>query len=181
MRMWGSGRFSIQRPLRLGETAEKRSLIRAVEFKEGRTGAPVFVTIEHLTTQGDYPCIIEEQTLVYRAAPTGRVSMLPGMPAPADAQWTKVIQPDPLLLYRYSALTYNGHRIHYDRDYATQHEHYPALVVHGPLLSTLLCELVAMQLPDEQIKDFRFRALRPTFDSSAFTLCGRREGAGLEL
>jgi 3-methylfumaryl-CoA hydratase len=95
--------------------------------------------------------------------------------------WAQTVEPNPLLLFRYSALTYNGHRIHYDRDYATRQEHYPALVVHGPLLATLMCELVATKLPEARIKDFQYRARRPTFDTSPFTVCGKRDGAKLTL
>jgi 3-methylfumaryl-CoA hydratase len=90
-------------------------------------------------------------------------------------------QPDPVLLFRYSALTYNGHRIHYDRDYAMLQEHYPGLVVHGPLLATLLAEQVVRQAADEALGHFRFRALRPVFDADRLLLCGRRTGDTLEL
>ena len=89
--------------------------------------------------------------------------------------------PDPVLLFRYSALTYNSHRIHYDREYAVNAELYPALVVHGPLLATLLLDLVYEKFPGARIEGFNFRAVRPTFESHSFTLCGRRSGKQLQL
>jgi 3-methylfumaryl-CoA hydratase len=180
-RMWAAGRFVLERPLRLGEVAEQRSVIRAVDIKEGKTGTLVFVTVEHDIMQNGQRCLLEEQSLVYRSMPDGSAPPISGERAPADMDWTMTVEPNPLLLFRYSALTYNGHRIHYDRDYAMRQEHYPALVVHGPLLATLMCELVATKLPEARIKDFQFRAKRPTFDTNAFNVCGKRDGAKLTL
>jgi 3-methylfumaryl-CoA hydratase len=180
-RMWASGRFVMERPLCLGEVAEQRSVIRSVDVKEGKTGTLVFVTVQHQIMQNGQRCLIEDQSLVYRSMPDGPASPISGEPAPADADWTMTVAPNPLLLFRYSALTYNGHRIHYDRDYAIRQEHYPALVVHGPLLATLMCELLAMKLPNARIKDFQYRAQRPTFDTNAFPVCGKRDGAKVTL
>lgn len=180
-RMWASGEFFCERPLRIGEPAEQRSVVSSVELKQGSTGALVFVSLEHHTTQGGRRCLLEKQHLVYREMPRGPSPRPAGEPAPAEADFRVALQPDPVLLFRYSALTFNGHRIHYDRDYATQQEHYPALVVHGPLLATLLAEQAARQLPGETISYFSFRALRPVFDSDHLYLCGRRRGGTLEL
>jgi 3-methylfumaryl-CoA hydratase len=182
-RMWAAGAFVIEYPLRLGEPAEQRSVVRSVELKEGKSGALVFVNVEHRTSQSGRLCLLEEQNLVYRDMPVGAAPLPPGEPVPEriDGDLSAQVQPDPVLLFRYSALTYNGHRIHYDRDYATREEHYPALVVHGPLLATLLAEQVTRHLPAARIREFRFRASRPSFDTDALTLCARRDGAQLKL
>ena len=180
-RMWASGEFFCERPLRLGEPTELRSVVSSVELKQGASGALVFVGVEHHTQQGGRRCLFERQQLVYRAMPAGPETLPAGQTASDEAEFRVPFNPDPLLLFRYSALTYNGHRIHYDRDYATTLEHYPALVVHGPLLATLLAEQVALQVPQESIGSFRFRAIRPAFDSDQLMLCGRRNGSSLEL
>lgn len=180
-RMWASGEFFCERPLRIGEPAEQRSVVSSVELKQGSTGALVFVSLEHHTSQGGRRCLFEKQHLVYREMPSGPSPLPAGEPAPVEADFQVPLQPDPVLLFRYSALTFNGHRIHYDRDYATREEHYPALVMHGPLLATLLAEQVACQLPGESIGRFSFRALRPVFDSDQLLLCGRRSGEKLAL
>jgi 3-methylfumaryl-CoA hydratase len=180
-RMWAAGKFVIEQPLRLGEPAEQRSVIRSVDLKEGKTGSLVFVTVEHQTMQGGKRCLVEEQSLVYRDVPPGPSPLGPGEPASMDVDFQAHFQPDPVVLFRYSALTYNGHRIHYDRDYAMGQEHYPALVVHGPLLATLLAEQVAMHLPDARIRDFQFRAVRPSFDTDTLTLCIRCDGQKVDL
>ena len=180
-RMWAAGNYRIEQPLRLGEAAEKRSLIQSVELKEGASGTLLFVNLEHRISQGGALCIVEEQNIVYREMPTGPAPLPPGKAPEQAADWQMEIVPDPVLLFRFSALTYNGHRIHYDRDYAINEEFYPALVVHGPLLATLLAELVARNIPGVAIETFQFRAQRPTFDNAPFTLCGKREGDRLSL
>jgi 3-methylfumaryl-CoA hydratase len=182
-RMWAAGKFVIEQPLRLGEPAEQRSVVRSVELKEGKSGALVFVTVEHRTLQNGHLCLLEEQNLVYRDMPIAAAPLPPGEPAPVllEGDFSAQLQPDPVLLFRYSALTYNGHRIHYDRDYATREEHYPALVVHGPLLATLLAEQAARHFPAARIREFQFRATRPSFDTDALTLCARRDGSTLKL
>ena len=123
------------------------------------------------------------QNIVYREQPAGDgpVALPPGKAAPDAFDFTQAITPDPVLLYRFSALTYNGHRIHYDRDYAVSEELYPALVVHGPLLVTLLLELKRAKLADRQIKSFKFRAMRPTFDNQTFKVSGKVDDGALAL
>jgi 3-methylfumaryl-CoA hydratase len=182
-RMWAAGNFSVKQPLRLGQVAEQRSRVISVDLKQGKSGALAFVNVERRTSQGGQICLVEEQNLVYRPMPDGFSPLPPGelAPASAEADWTQTITPDPVLLFRYSALTYNGHRIHYDRNYATQREHYPALVVHGPLLASLLIELLATRLPGVPLIDFRFRAQRPTFDTHSFMVCGKRDGSAVRL
>ena len=141
----------------------------------------VFVTVEHEIYQQGQLCIRQQQDIVYREEPSPDAPLPPVKAPPENPDWQKTITPDPVLLFRYSALTYNGHRIHYDRTYATQEEFYPALVVHGPLLVTLLFELQRQQVPDLVIKQFRFRAVRPTFDSHPFQVQGRLNGETLQL
>ncbi|MDB5969675.1 MAG: acyl-CoA dehydrogenase [Hydrocarboniphaga sp.] len=180
-RMWAAGVLNIAHALRLGVAAEKISTIRSVEYKQGKTGVLVFVNLDHQIVQQGRLCVHEEQNLVYRDMPAGPVSMPAGESAPAKADWSRRLKPDPVLLFRYSALTYNAHRIHYDRDYAMHEEFYPALVVHGPLLVTLLLDLVLREQPGLPIAQFRFRAVRPTFDLGSVQLCGQRDGDTVKL
>ena len=179
-RMWAAGNLHIEQPLILGTPAEKKSTIRSVELKEGKSGALVFVNIEHALHQNGRRCILEEQNVVYRDMPTTSV-LPPGEVAPRDADWVKTITPDPVLLFRFSALTYNCHRIHYDREYATKEEFYPALVVHGPLLATLLLDHISANVKDKRVGRFSFRAVRPTFDTAPFAVSGKREGDQVSL
>ncbi|MCK9284126.1 MAG: acyl-CoA dehydrogenase [Rhodocyclaceae bacterium] len=180
-RMWAAGTLEVEQPLLLGTPARKQSTIRSVELKEGKSGALVFVNIEHALYQNERRCILEQQNVVYRDMPAAPAPLAPGEPDRAEADWVETVVPDPVLLFRFSALTYNGHRIHYDRDYATQVEFYPALVVHGPLLATLLLDLVAANVADKRVGKFSFRALRPIFDHAPFKVCGKREGDAVRL
>lgn len=180
-RMWAAGALSAHEPLRVGVPAKRISRIRSIERKTGKSGELLFVTVDHLLSQDGRVCIAEEQNLVYREAATGVSPMPAGEPAPTEADARREIVPDPVLLFRYSALTYNAHRIHYDREYATTREFYPALVVHGPLLATLLLELLDERVPAVPIAEFRFRAVRPTFDRDPFTTCIRRDDRGYAL
>ncbi|MBL0918643.1 MAG: MaoC family dehydratase N-terminal domain-containing protein [Hydrogenophaga sp.] len=180
-RMWAAGELTVHRPLRLGRVAGKTSTVRSVDLKQGKAGALVFVTVAHALSQDGEACIDELQHIVYREAPTAPTPLPPGEAAPADATWQRAVQPDPVMLFRFSALTYNGHRIHYDRDYATREEFYPALVVHGPLLATLLLDLAAREKTDAAVAHFGFRAQRPAFDTDALRLCGRPDDGGAAL
>jgi len=180
-RMWAGGALQITQSLRLGSPSAKRSSIRSIEHKTGKSGELVFVVLDHEITQGGKLCIREEQTLVYRAKPGERVPLAPGEPDTAKVDWSSTFEPDPVTLFRFSALTFNAHRIHYDRDYATQEEFYPGLVVHAPLLVTLLLDLLMQQVPAESLRELRFRAARPTFDLSPVKLCARRDGAQADL
>ena len=180
-RMWAGGRLRFERALRVGADALRVSTLTRVDAKQGRSGALVFVTVRHDISDADGLAIVEEHDIVYRgepavASPAGAVApALP--PAPADAQFSRTIQPDPVLLFRYSALTFNGHRIHYDRSYVTEVEGYPGLVVHGPLIATLLADLVRREVPDARIRAFEFKAVSPLFDIHPFDACGRRDAA----
>ncbi len=180
-RMWAAGSLHVENSLILGTAAYKRSKIRSIDFKEGKSGPLVFVNVDHLIYQNERLCISEEQSIVYREMPDGPTPLPPGEIAPNDWDWAKTVTPDPVFLFRFSALTYNGHRIHYDRDYATQKEHYPGLVVHGPLLATLLLDLATTNCSDKQIREFNFRAVRPIFDLAPFQLRGKRHGNQVKL
>lgn len=181
-RMWAAGELALHEPLRLGRMARKTSTVRSVDLKQGRAGSLVFVTVAHELEQDGRPSISELQHIVYREAPTGPAPLPPGEPAPADGEWTRTVSPDPVMLFRFSALTYNGHRIHYDRDYATREEFYPALVVHGPLLATLLLDLLAREGQAKSLPErFSFRAMRPAFDSDRLGLFGRATPDGAAL
>ncbi|MBN2907124.1 MAG: MaoC family dehydratase N-terminal domain-containing protein [Rhodobacteraceae bacterium] len=167
-RMWAGGRLSFHAPLRAGIPAHKTTTIHAVTRKQGRTGPLAFVTLRHRVTQGGQPCVTEDQDLVYRADPA------PGTPPPtpprdtATAQDSQTLAFSPTLLFRYSALTFNGHRIHYDRDYCRTVEGYDGLVVHGPLLAQLMMLRAAARAP---LTGFSFRAHAPLLDHEVATLC----------
>jgi 3-methylfumaryl-CoA hydratase len=180
-RMWAAGELTVHEPLRLGRTARKTSTVRSVELKQGKAGALVFVTVAHELEQDGRPGLSELQHIVYREAPTAPAPLPPGETAPTDSAWRRELTPDAVMLFRFSALTYNGHRIHYDRDYATREEFYPALVVHGPLLATLLLDLLAREGQAGAPAHFSFRAQRPAFDGETLQLCGRSDAEGASL
>ncbi len=179
-RMWAGSRVSFPGTLRIGEAATRRSAITAVTPKQGSSGRLVFVTVRHEIAGIDGPAVVDEHDIVYRED-TG-VLPTAGEPAPSGAEIHEEFTADPTLLFRYSALTFNGHRIHYDRDYATGVEGYRGLVVHGPLLATLLVDLAARARPGQRIERFSFRAHRPVIVSKVFDLCGSPRGeAGMNL
>lgn len=155
----------------------------SIEHKEGRSGPLGFVTVEHLIESGGTVAIREEHDIVYRgAAEPGAAAPAPKA-APDGAQWQRDVTPDEVQLFRYSALTFNGHRIHYDRTYAREIEGYPDLVVHGPLISTLLLDLVPRALPGATVREYAYRAVRPTFLGNTFSVCGRvaEDGKTIDL
>jgi 3-methylfumaryl-CoA hydratase len=163
----------------VGESITRTSTIVNVQFKEGRSGPLVFVLVRHEIRNAQGVALTEEHDIVYRdlsAAGAGTPA-----PAPGDAIWERVIRPDDVLLFRYSALTFNGHRIHYDRRYATEVEGYPGLVVHGPLIATLLVDLVRSNLPQANVTRFEFRAASPLFDTGPFSVCGKPEDDGTTI
>lgn len=181
-RMWAAGNFEILAPLILNTATIRRSVIRSIEAKHGKSGDLIFVTLDHEFLQSGKLCLREEQNLVYREMATAAAPLPPGQTAPANHDWRKEITPDPVLLFRYSALTYNGHRIHYDRHYAIEKEFYPALLVQAPLLATLLLELAAEHLPvGHTVRSFNFRAVRPTFDTHSFSVHAKLENDQMQL
>ncbi|MET0729247.1 MAG: MaoC family dehydratase N-terminal domain-containing protein, partial [Acidimicrobiales bacterium] len=183
-RMFAGGRLELRGPLRIAETLTRASTITSVEHKTGRSGELVFVTVRHEISQDAEPAVIEEQDLVYRGETAPGVGAGPA-PGPDGAglgswAWSWELPIDPTVLFRFSALTYNAHRIHYDRDYATQVEGYPGLVVHGPLQAISLAELARRQA-DRPLSSFRFRALRPVFDEGPLRLRGAEDGGTASL
>ena len=174
-RMFAGGRFEFHHPLRIGERISRTSRITDVSGKEGRSGTLVFVTVRHEISNSGGVALSEEHDIVYRENPRTDAPVPKPTPAPAGETFSREIVPDPVLLFRYSALTFNSHRIHYDRSYATEVEGYPGLIVHGPLIATLLVDLLRRSLPDAKISRFSFRAVRPLFDIHRFTICGRAQ------
>jgi 3-methylfumaryl-CoA hydratase len=175
-RMWAGGRLRFDADLRVGDAVTRTSRIASVVGKSSRSGPLVFVTVEHRIGTAAGVAIREEHDIVYRelAAPGSAAAEPPR--APIDEAFARAIDPDDVLLFRYSALTFNGHRIHYDRRYATEVEGYPGLVVHGPLIATLLLDLLRRQLPEARVASFDFKAVSPLFDGRRFEVCGRPDG-----
>lgn len=175
-RMWAGGRLQFLKPLLPGAKVRRVSRIDGIEAKEGRTGALVFVKVRHEISDEQGAAVIEEHDIVYRDLPPPGAPAAPARAAPTDEQFSREVVPDPVLLFRYSALTFNGHRIHYDRSYVTQEEGYPGLIVHGPLIATLLLEELQQAHPLRQVAAFEFKAVSPLFDIEPFTVCGRLDG-----
>ena len=182
--MWAGGRLQFLRPLAVDTPVQRRSTILSVQSKSGRSGRLVFVTVLHETSDAEGVAIREEQDIVYRDAPPPATAGAPApelAPAPTDEQYSCIVTPDPVLLMRFSALTFNGHRIHYDRPYAMQEEGYPGLVVHGPLIAMLLLEELRRTHPGKTVRTFDFKAVSPLFDTAPFTVNGKLEGHAARL
>jgi 3-methylfumaryl-CoA hydratase len=162
-RMWAGSRITFPGDLRVGDAIVRRSVIAAIRAKAGKASPLVFVTVRHeIGRLGEPPAIVDEHDIVYRgleAAPAGAKPET----VPAGA-WRRTLVPDAVQLFRYSALTFNSHRIHYDRDYVTEVEGYPGLVVHGPLTATLLVDLIRRKASEARVDAFSFRAMSPLFD-----------------
>ena len=174
-RMWAGGRFVFHHSLVVGARYTRTSRIVDVQQKEGRTGTLVFVVVHHEIGNDEGLALVEEQDIVYRDHPN-RGDLVPAaQPAPQEAKWERMIRPDNMLLFRYSALTFNTHRIHYDYRYVTEVEGYPGLVVHGPLIATLLLDLVRREMPQARVAQFRFRAVSALFDTGPLWVCGKPE------
>ena len=172
-RMFAGDRVQFHRPLRVGEKISRLSSIMDVNQKQGRNGPLVFVVVRHEISDRQGVAVIEEHDVVYRDNPKPTDGAPAPQTPPSGAAWTRQIQPDATLLFRYSALTFNGHRIHYDRRYATEVEGYPGLVLHGPLIATLLLDLLRRNLADASAASLSFRAVRPLFDIAPFSVCGK--------
>jgi 3-methylfumaryl-CoA hydratase len=179
--MWAGGEIDFLRPIAFGDIVERRSLVRDITRKTGRTGDLVFVTLAHELLIGSELAIRERQDLVYRApastAAQGWVAIDAQRPR---ATWIETIQPNPVLLFRYSALTFNSHRIHYDLAYASKTEGYPRLVVQGPLQATFLAELASRSL-QRPLASFRFRSQAPAFEGAPLYCCADPDLAGISL
>ena len=179
-RMWAGGHFDFIKPVYIGEAVKKASTINKVERKSGRSGELCFVTVRHQLFAGDELRITDDHNIVYREDSTSK-EPAPPTPAPADAEIREAITPDPVLLFRYSALTFNSHRIHYDVDYCRDVEGYPGLVFHGPLTATLLLDLASRHSGGKIITDFSYRAISPLFDINPFTIALAHEEDRLVL
>lgn len=171
-RMWAGSRIGFHRPIGLGTKLRRVSTVESAVEKSGRSGRLVFVTVRHeIFDETGALSLTDRHDIVYREEKPGGQGALPQPePAPADHQWEDGFVADPVLLFRYSALTFNGHRIHYDRDYATQVEGYGGLVVHGPLLATLLADFAASLKSGHVMESFSFRGRRPVRDGQPFRL-----------
>ena len=179
-RMWAGGRLSFHAPLRVGDAVRQRSEIVKVAEKDGRAGRMVFVTVRHATSCERGLAVEEEQDIVYVAMPERWEAPAP-VPPPAEVPWREAVAVDPVLLFRFSALTFNGHRIHFDLPYATEVEKYPGLVVHGPLQAMLLMDLARRNRPGRRPAWFAFRGVRPLFHFERPELLGRQTEDGDEL
>ena len=178
-RMWAGGRLQWhQQPLQVGDAVTRTSTIGSVKHKSGRSGDLVFVLVKHEVRSTQGLALSEEHDIVYRANPQAGDPVPAPQAAPAGAAWTREVVPDDVLLFRYSALTFNGHRIHYDRKYVTEVEGYPGLIVHGPLIATLLADLLRRNLPGARLLKFEFRAVRPVFDLWPFKIHGKPSDDG---
>ena len=174
-RMWAGGRVEFHTPLKAGAEASRVSTILKVEEKVGRTGALLFVTVQHDYLQDGQLAIREEQDIVYREPTPPKMTSSAVLP---EGDWQESITPTPTLLFRYSAVTFNGHRIHYDWPYVTEAEGYPGLVVHGPLMATLNLRAFCRTRPGVQLKRFSFRGVRPLIAPQPFVAGGRLTESG---
>jgi len=172
-RMRAGGRFTFSKLLEIGEQAERHSTVENVQTKIGASGQLIFVSLRHEIFGNRGARITEIENIVYREAPKAEKKPIADRPLDLSAQWTRSVTPDPILLFNYSAVTLNSHRIHYDRTYCMQVEGYPGLVVHGPLTAILLLQLLAEHAPNAVVKEFSYSAVGPLFDTASFRLCGR--------
>lgn len=174
-RMWAGSQLEFHHPITVGDTFVRRSTIQNVTYKSGRTGELVFVKVQHQIERDhdQQKLITEYHDIVYRAAQNTKTQMPNCIAAPDSANWQHQITTDDVLLFRYSALTFNSHRIHYDRRYAQDIEGYPGLIVHGPLIATLLLDALRKEMNDPLIRQFQFKAIKPVFDVNPFYVCGK--------
>jgi 3-methylfumaryl-CoA hydratase len=180
-RMWAAGRLEFFDSLRVGDSVERHSKIADVNIKEGRSGRLCFIAVGHEISTPRGLALKERHDIVYRDAPSGDAKQnAPAREEPRKAQWSEAKSADAVMLFRYSALTFNGHRIHYDRQYVAEVEGYPGLIVHGPLQATLLIEFAA-SIRSVGPRVFSFRALNPLFDGQEFTLNAAESEGGLDL
>lgn len=185
-RMWASSKIAFHAPIAIGAVIERSSRIAAISEKGGGSGRLAFVDVEHVTQANGTVAVVETQTLVYREAAAPDAPLSPPPPGeaafdPSGWEAHRNLTPDPRLLFRYSALTFNTHRIHYDAPYAEQVERYRGLVVHGPLTASLLLQLAARELGENRLRRFQFRGLSPAIAGEPLHLVMRKDETGYEL
>ncbi|MFI0354917.1 MaoC family dehydratase N-terminal domain-containing protein [Actinomadura sp. 9N407] len=181
-RMFAGGRLRVDAPLDVGASAVRTSGLADVKVKQGRSGELLFVTVRNEYRQHGELRVTEEQDLVYRSGGGGPARHeLVSDAATSDAPWQSPLRADPVLLFRFSALTANAHRIHYDRPYATEVEHYPELVVHGPLLAVLMAELPRTHAPERRLTSLTYRFRRPVFAGEPVLVTGEPEAGTARL
>ncbi len=179
-RMWAGSTVQFLKPVRHGAQLKRTSHIEDVSEKDGKSGQLCFVTIVHQIEADDEIAVVENQQIVYRSAP--QPGEIPTIEKPQkEATSIETMEPGPVMLFRYSALTYNSHRIHYDRPYATEVEGYQGLVVHGPLVATMLLDLAMKRADNMKPASFSFRAKAPLFDTIPFTICAGRPAAEMDV
>ena len=171
-RMWAGSRVRFVAPLHIGQAVTRRSEILSVEPKQGRQGKLVFVTVRHVLSNEAGVAVDEEQDIVYREPPSAPVTLPEPQEGRSDGEWRESFHPDTVTLFRYSALTYNAHRIHYDLPYAMNVESYPGLVVQGPMTATLLLD-ACLRRTGGRPSTFSFRGRSPLFGDRTFDICGR--------
>lgn len=177
-RMWAGSRLKFLAPMKIGAQLNKKSTIKVVTQKTGRSGALVFVTVAHQVHDRQTLCIEEEHDIVYSEKINPDIPEVLPPSAPSESAFSRHIDPDPVMLFRYSALTFNGHRIHYDQPFCIHTEGYKGLVVHGPLMATMLLDLVRFELPHAVVCEFEFRALAPVFETNKFSIHGQPNADG---
>jgi 3-methylfumaryl-CoA hydratase len=184
-RMNGGSRLQFLKPLHVGEKVHRVNSIGEITFKEGRSGPMIFVRFKAEIFGEDGLAVIDDQDVIYReAADPGKPKPKPAAPkeppkAPGKAVWRRTITPHPTLLFRYSAIIFNAHRIHYDYPYVTQEEGYPGLIVQGPLTAVLLVDLFQRQQPDKTVTRYNYRANAPLFADHDFSVCGEPAADGM--
>ena len=180
-RMWAGGRLSFLEPLRIGDVMEKKSEVIKIVEKQGKSGRMAFVTVKHNIFSPRGHAVSEEQDIAYLDVPKVFVPPMP-VPLPENLIWQQSYPVDPVVLFRFSAVTFNAHRIHYDLRYTTQVEKYPGLIVHGPLQAMLLLRAAEMRNPSKRAARYSFRGVRPLFDFDKLFLSGEeRDDGGLNL
>ena len=182
-RVWGGSKFTwnVGNPLRVGDRATRISRIESITPKEGSSGKLVFLKVVHEYHNESGLCLSNEHQNVYREAQNADRPPSAAVVAETKADWHRVITPDPVLLFRYSALTFNAHRIHYDTPYTVDEENYPGLLVQGPLTSTLLSDLIRRSAAQATIGSLELKAVRPSYVDRPLHLRGSRDGDRVRL
>lgn len=172
-RMWAGGTIKFKKPLKTGTPADKKSTITKIEEKEGKKGKLCFVTIRHQVSASGSVAIDEEQTIVYREESEKGAHPIRTQPLDIDPEWRKSTKPDSIQLFRYSALTFNSHRIHYDQDYAREMEGYPNVLVHAPFLVLLMVNAFTSKSDGKVVSEIEYENVGPVYLGEQITICGK--------